>query len=184
VTQVLGIVGSPRRNGNTEVLVDEALRGAKEAGATVEKVVLSQLEIAPCRACNHCADSGQCVQRDDMPALLAKMEQSQVWVLGTPIYWWGPSAQLKAFVDRWYAKSGSAHIGMFQGKRIILAIPFADADESTARHTIGMFQEALDYVKAELFATVLAPGVGSRGEVQAHTDVLETARRAGRQAVA
>jgi multimeric flavodoxin WrbA len=84
---VLGIVGSPRRGGNTETLVDEVLRGAEEAGALVEKVILSKLDIGPCRACDACQDTGECVQRDDMPALLEQMEHSQVWVLGTPIYW-------------------------------------------------------------------------------------------------
>jgi multimeric flavodoxin WrbA len=65
--QVLGVVGSPRRGGNTEILVDEALAGAEEAGALVEKVLLGELDIAPCRACNACQKTGQCVQRDDVP---------------------------------------------------------------------------------------------------------------------
>jgi multimeric flavodoxin WrbA len=182
--QVLGVVGSPRRGGNTEVLVDEVLRGAEEAGATVEKVILSELDISPCRACDGCAKIGECVQQDDMPALLDKMRQSQVWVLGTPVYWWGPSAQLKAFLDRWYSQQvDSAHAAMFRGKRVILVVPMGDADPATARHTVGMFEDALNYVKAELFAAVLATSVNDRGEVRGHPDLLEAARRAGREAV-
>jgi multimeric flavodoxin WrbA len=98
--RVLGIVGSPRRGGNTETLVDEVLRGAKEAGAAVEKVILSELEIAPCLACDACLDTGKCVYQDDMTTLLERMRRSEIWVLGTPIYWWGPSAQFKTFLDR------------------------------------------------------------------------------------
>ncbi|NIN64209.1 MAG: flavodoxin family protein, partial [Anaerolineae bacterium] len=84
--RMLGFVGSPRRGGNTDILVDEVLRGAEEAGALVEKVTLTKLDIAPCRACDTCRKTGQCAQRDDMPALLEKMYHSQAWVLGTPIY--------------------------------------------------------------------------------------------------
>jgi len=177
--RMLGIVGSPRRGGNTEILVDEVLRGAEEAGALVEKVILSRLNIAPCRACDACRKAGECAQRDDMPALLEKMERSQVWVLGTPVYWWGPTAQFKAFLDRWYG----AEYAMFKGRRVILTIPMEDTDASTARHTVGMFTDALAYLKAELFATVLAPGVLDRGKVREHPDVLETARRTGREAI-
>ena len=178
--RVLGIVGSPRRRGNTETLVDEVLRGAEEAGALVEKVILSKLDIGPCRACNACRKTGECVQRDDMPALLEQMERSQVWVLGTPIYWWGPTAQFKAFIDRWY---GAGHILTFKGRRVILIIPLEDTDVGTARHTIGMLTDVLDYLKMELFTTVVAPGVLHRGEVREHLDVLARARRAGQEAI-
>lgn len=100
--RVLGIVGSPRRGGNTETLVDEVLMGAGEADAMTEKIILSELEVAPCKACNECRRDGRCAQEDDMVALLDKMRQSKAWVLGTPVYWGGPTAQFKAFIDRWY----------------------------------------------------------------------------------
>jgi hypothetical protein len=170
--RVLGIVGSPRRGGNTEILVDEVLRGAEEAGAQVDKVILSKLDIAPCRACDTCGKTGVCVQRDDMLPLLEQMARSQVWVLGTPVYWWGPTAQLKVFIDRWYG-----------GRHAILTVPLEDRDARTARHTVGMFEDILDYLKMELFATVLAPGVLHRGEVREHPDILAEARRVGREAI-
>lgn len=71
--QVLGIIGSPRIGGNTEVLVDEVLAGAKEAGASVERVILNKLDIKPCQACNSCYKTGHCAQKDDMESLLEKM---------------------------------------------------------------------------------------------------------------
>ena len=177
--RVLGIVGSPRRGGNTETLVDEVLRGAEEAGALVEKVILTKLAIAPCRACDACRRTGQCAQRDDMPTLLEKMERSQVWVLGTPVYYYGPTAQFKAFLDRWYIGCPET----FKGRRVILVIPFEDTDVSTARHTVGILEDSLAWKKADLFATLLAPGVGGPGEVRGHPDALEAARRAGREAI-
>ena len=181
---VLGISGSPRRRGNTETLIDEVLRGAEQEGASVEKVILSECEIAPCDACSSCEADGECVHQDDMAALFDKMRRSQVWVLGTPVYWWGPSAQMKLFVDRWYAKVFlDEDKAIFRGRRIVLAIPMGDADAGTARHTVGMFTDALMYAEADLVATVLAPGVNDRGEVAGHASVMAAARQAGRQAV-
>ena len=176
--RALGIVGSPRRGGNTEILVDEVLRGAEEAGALTEKVILNELDIAPCRACNACQKTGACVQRDDMPALLEQMQRSQVWVLGTPVYWWGPTAQFKTFLDRWY---GAKQV-RFEGRRVILAIPLGGG-ASFARHTVGMLTDVLDYLRTEIVATVLAPGAYDPGAVRGHADVLAAARRAGREAI-
>ncbi len=165
--RALGIVGSPRRGGNTEIMVDEALAGAMEAGASSEKVILNELDIAPCRACNGCRKTGECVQRDDMLALLEQMERSQVWVLGTPVYWWGPTGQFKVFVDRWY---GSDRAAIFKGKRVILVIPLGGS-ERTACHTVGMLTDTLAYLGVELFATVLAPGAQDVGEVRQYPNV-------------
>ncbi|MCP4542846.1 MAG: flavodoxin family protein [Chloroflexi bacterium] len=177
--RVLGIVGSPRRGGNTEILVDEVLRGAKEAGAQVEKVILSKLEIGPCRGCDACKKVGKCTQQDDMHALLEQMEHSQVWVLGTPVYWWGATAQFKAFLDRWY---GVQDRTMFVGRRTILIIPLEDT-ENTARHTVGMFQDVLNYLKMEHLFTVVAPGVLDRGAVREHPGILAAAYQAGQKAI-
>ena len=183
--RVLGIVGSPRQGGNTDILVDEILRGAKDAGAETEKVMLGDLAIAPCQACGACRESGQCVQTDDMEELLGKMKSSAVWVLGTPVYWWGPSAQLKAFVDRWFAKGFEpARKATFEDRRVILAVPMGDTDPATGRHVVGMFTDALGYVKAKLFRSILATGAYEAGDVRRNGEVLEQARQAGRDAIA
>ncbi len=176
--RVLGVVGSPRRNGNTETLVDEVLAGAEEAGAFTEKVILNELDISPCQACNTCQKTGECIQRDDMPKLLEKMEQSQIWVLGTPVYWWGPTAQFKAFLDRWY----SAQQVTFEGRYAILTISLGGG-ASFARHTVGMLTDVMNYLGIKLVATVIAPGATRLGAVRDRTDVMAAAHRAGREAV-
>jgi len=179
-TRVLAIVGSPRRGGNTEILVDEILKGAQEAGAQVEKIMLGDLTIAPCQACYACREGGKCIQADDMEDLLGKMKASEVWVLGTPVYWWGPSAQLKAFVDRWFSKAFEPERKpTFEGKRVILAVPMGDSDPATGRHVVGMFADALKFVKADLFASILAPGAYDAGDVRKDSGLLEKARQVG-----
>jgi multimeric flavodoxin WrbA len=177
--RALGIVGSPRRGGNTETLVDAVLAGAAEAGAQTEKVILDELDVRPCRACNVCQKTGACAQQDGMAGLLERMRCSDVWVLGTPVYWWGPTAQFKAFLDRWYGAKGTT----FRGRRVVLAVPLGGGDPHYARHTVGMLTDVLSYLGMDLVATVLAPGAQGRGAVQGHADVLARARQAGREAV-
>jgi len=114
-----------------------------------------------------------------MEKLLEKMQRSQVWVLGTPVYYFGPTAQFKAFLDRWYIGRPDT----FKGRRVILTIPFEDSTIETARYTVGILSDSLAWKKAELFATVLAPGVAGPGDVRKRPDLLEVAYRAGRKAI-
>ena len=75
--KVLSILGSPRRGGNTEILLDEALRGASDHGGSCEKVVLRDLKITPCLEIYKCAKDGVCAINDDMQDLFPKIEQAQ-----------------------------------------------------------------------------------------------------------
>ena len=172
--RVLGIVGSPRRWGNTDVLVSEVLRGAASTGADTEKVILSSLKIHPCLACEKCHKDGICRQTDDMPILLAKMLASDVWVLGTPVYWWGPSAQMKAFIDRWYAPIHSQELKAQMGKRVALVTAFADAEPATPQYIVGMLRASLDYLKADL-TSQLHVTAGPRGAVARDSRALQDA---------
>lgn len=172
---VLGIIGSPRRHGNTETLVDTILASAVEQGAISEKVILNELNISPCQACNGCQRTGSCVHDDDMNILLPLMEKSDVWVLGTPIYWWGPTAQFKTFIDRWYGIDQRK----FQGKQIIAAIPMGGGDENYAQHTIGMIEDISNYLGMKYIETVVAAGMNGSTSVRENTRILESARAVG-----
>jgi multimeric flavodoxin WrbA len=176
---VLGVVGSARRGGNTEILVDEVLRGAEAAGATVEKLLLGKFDIRPCLACDHCRRTGECGQHDDMAPLLEKVKQSQVYVFGTPVYFMGPSGQLKTFIDRWYALGPDGRETILNGRRVILAIPMESTDICMAHHTVGMLSEMTSWGGMERFASIVVPGADKRGQVRDYPRMLELAYRAG-----
>jgi multimeric flavodoxin WrbA len=160
--------------------VDTVLRGAEQAGALTEKVILNDLEIVPCQACDvACEETGECIQQDDMVKVVEQMQRSEIWVLGTPVYWWGPTAQFKAFLDRWVGVRKTT----FKGRRIILAIPLGDANVHTARHTVGMLTDSVKHLGMELVATLLAPGTMNRRQVRQYPQVLTAAYRAGREAI-
>ena len=175
--RIIGIVGSPRRNGNTELIVDSIIEGAEEVGAASQKVILKDLKIAPCRACNVCTKTGSCVHQDDMDKLLTRMFDSDVWILGTPVYWWGPTAQFKAFLDRWYGVNDRSQ---FKGKEIILAIPSGGAGEYSYGPTKDMLERVIKYLQMIHVRTILAPGIGKKGAIEDYPDILDSARQSGR----
>lgn len=106
--RVLGISTSPRKGGNTEVLVAEALRGAASKGAEVELVTLAGKDIRPCLAHQECGKAQSCLVHDDMSAVHALMASADAIIIGTPVYFGSMSGQCKVLIDRSYylAKSG------------------------------------------------------------------------------
>ena len=98
--KVLMISGSPRKGGNSEILLGQFEKGAREAGNEVEKVSLREKKIAPCMACYGCRGTKTCVQKDDMGELLEKMVEADVLVLATPVYFYSMDGQLKTMIDR------------------------------------------------------------------------------------
>jgi multimeric flavodoxin WrbA len=97
---ILIISASPRKDGNSDTLCNEFMKGAKESGNNVEKVCLRDKKINYCSGCGVCNNTGKCVQNDDMKELLDKMVTFDVIVLATPVYFYTMDAQLKTFIDR------------------------------------------------------------------------------------
>lgn len=98
--KLLGIAGSPRRNGNTDLLLAELLKGAAGKGAEVKTIYLSNMNINPCQHCDFCLKEGKCRINDDMQQIYDQLEQADVIVIASPVQFLGPPAQLKAMIDR------------------------------------------------------------------------------------
>jgi multimeric flavodoxin WrbA len=100
MTRVLGIFGSPRRKGNSELLLDQVLAGAGAAGAEVSSIRAASMKISGCKACGGCTETGRCVLGDGMQDVYPRLEQADRIVLASPIFFYGVPSQLKAFIDR------------------------------------------------------------------------------------
>ncbi len=98
--RVVGIAGSARRGGNSDLLLDEALRGAEEEGGSVSRVVPAQLPLDPCRACDACRHTSRCAIDDLADSVHKDLSAADALVLATPVYFGGVPAQLKALIDR------------------------------------------------------------------------------------
>ena len=119
--KVLGICGSPRREGNTELLLRELLRGSRDKGAEVEEVMLRDLKITPCLEIYACRKDGKCPIHDDMETLYPKLVEADVVALASPIFFYAVSAQAKALIDRCQA---------MWAKKYLLKQPIAPGDRT------------------------------------------------------
>ncbi len=97
---ILAFNGSPRRGGNTQLLVEEAVRGAREQGAAVTVYTLEALNLRPCRNCGKCNDAGFCVIQDDMQTIHKEIRAADRIILASPIFFFSVSAQTKILIDR------------------------------------------------------------------------------------
>jgi len=98
--KVLGIYGSPRKNGNSDLLLDQVLEGAKSAGAKIKKIYVRDLKISGCRECGGCDKTGECVIQDEMKNIYPSLWDSKIIFLSSPIFFYGLPAQAKMLVDR------------------------------------------------------------------------------------
>ncbi len=181
---VLAVQGSPRKGGNTHILVEKILEGARDAGATTEMLQLADMAIAECDGCHTCWQGKECPKNDDMNGVFAKLAESDVLVFGTPVYWYGPTALMKAFVDRFSYFNCPENRPKIRGTRAALVVPFEDEPLETAEPLVKMFQMGLAYVEMELVGMLLAPGVGEKGAILDHPDRLQEAYDLGRRLVA
>lgn len=178
--KVLGVVGSPRKKGNTDILIDEVLQGSKAAGAEFDKIFLNDLKIKPCRAecSDYCKKIGYCKINDDMSPLYDKLFESDAIILGTPVYWYGPSAQLKTFIDRWYAFCHPKHVQKMKGKKFVLIAPLEETDKSAAQPLVNMIKKSLDYLDSKFHAKLIV-SAGEKGEVKKNEQAMKEAYKIG-----
>lgn len=132
---LLILSGSPRKNGNSDILCDEFARGAIDAGHNVEKIRVSEKNIGYCRACYACKKSGICAIKDDMADILQKMIDADVIVLSSPVYFYSIDAQLKALIDRTVARWLEV-----KDKEFYYIVTAADDEKNAADTTIACFR--------------------------------------------
>jgi len=179
MTKILGIVGSPRRNGNTDILVDRILEGAKDAGADVDKVHLKGLTIKECDGCYICWKGRECPKKDDMLDLYPKIADADVVIFGTPVYWFGPTALLKAFIDRLIYFNCPGNRTKIAGKAAVIASPFEDTDMETTAPLLAFFKKCFDYLEMVPAGNILVPGVAAKGDILTKGDALDKAYKLG-----
>jgi len=183
--KVLGIWGSPRVGGNTDLLLDALLRGAREVGADVEKVELRKLKISPCLEIYKCLETGECPIKDDMRDLYPKLLSADVVVLASPIFFYGVTAQAKAMIDRTQA---------FWARRYVLKNDFPGEQRqgillltaaTKGKHVfVGARLAAyyfFDAINVRYAAEILVREVDEKGAILQRPEVLAEAEELGRR---
>jgi multimeric flavodoxin WrbA len=176
---VLAVVGSPRKNGNTEILVTKIAEGARAGGACVDIIHLGGLQVRDCDGCHACWRGRPCSKDDDMRQLYPRIVGSDIIVFGTPVYWYGPTALMKAFIDRFVYFNCQANHERIRGKKAVVAIVLEEENESTWRPVMEFFEKSLAYLEMTLTEAIVVPGVGMAGAILSRPDRLDEAFQLG-----
>lgn len=179
--KVLGVVGSPRKKGNTDILVSSMLEGARKEGAKTEVVFLNDLHIAECDGCHVCWKAKPCKKKDDMNDLYPKIIENDVIIFGTPVYWYGPTALMKCFIDRFVYFNCPENRLKIKGKDVVLAVPFEEENPDTATPLVTFFEKSLNYLEMNIVGKVIVPGVTLKGEILKKNDRMEETFELGRR---
>jgi len=173
--KTLALIGSPRKGGNTDILVDQILQGGKTKGHTSEKLYLYDYEISPCIDCRNCKKGDYvCTVNDGMQEIYPKMQEADLIIFGTPLYWFGPTGKMKLLMDRMRPFDANDKL---RGKKGVIVAPSAE-ETKVCGPLIEMFRLAFDYLGMEFAGKVLAQAY-EKGEIRQNQEVLKQAYELG-----
>jgi multimeric flavodoxin WrbA len=183
--ELLALYGSPRRGGNTDTMLDLFLEGVREDAWNIERVSLRDLTFSHCTECGRCAERGFCVIQDDMQPFYGKLLSVDRVVFALPVFFLGPPAVSKAFIDRvqslWYRRyvhhEGPPHGGVREGYLLSAGGFRSEKVFSCNRSIVKAFFSSCHLTYG---GETLLPGMESPGDVRERTGLHEPLRRAGR----
>jgi len=184
--KALFILGSPRKNGNSEILLKSVMEGFEQAGGTVETFRLADKKISPCVACGGCEKTGKCVILDDMQELYQLIDRADRIVIASPIYFYGVTAQTKAFIDRTQALWSRKYLlkkrlkSDMDRKGYFVSVSATKGERIFAGAVLTV-QYAFDAMDVGYGGDLLVRGVDSKGSMSEKQDELARARDFGRR---
>ena len=160
--KILILSGSPRKQGNSDLLCDEFMRGALDAGHTVEKIRVQEKKVAYCTACYACRDTGNCAIKDDMADIMQEIIDCDVMVLASPVYFYSIDAQLKAVIDRSVCRWTEV-----KNKEMYYIMTAADKEKESMDTTLACFRGYADCVEGAIEKGIIyGTGVYHTGEIK------------------
>ena len=160
------LFGSPRKNGNTIQLVQTMTDALKNKGHSVRMLYLNDLNVRPCQGCYTCVKKGSCNIKDDMKGIRKYILESDLIVYATPIYWFGPSAQLKLVMDRSIAFMDVDYNSRIAGKKAVTLMTFADNNMDTCMPTLDMFKKTFGLLKLSYAGSIEVPGCAEKENIK------------------
>ena len=188
--KVVGFVGSPRKKGNTTSIVNEVLRGASEAGAETKIFNLNELGIRGCQACYKCqTPEGKCVQTDGMAPLYDEIVSADAVVIGTPVFMFQITGQMKTFIDRLFAllylKDGKpgAFRNKIRGKKAITVYSQGQPETGSFASSFDLNEGVLGFLGFKVDGRIVAGGMSSLDSAKGSPSIMDKAYQAGLELV-
>lgn len=161
--KIIVLFGSPNKNGSTNILVENFVRGAEEAGHSCKVIDVCHADVHPCTGCIACGYEGPCVQKDDVETIRQELLSSDMVVFATPLYYYGMTAQLKTVVDRFCAYNSSLNNRRL--KSALLTVAW-NADDWTFEALVSHYKTLVRYINFEDRGMVLGYGCGTSAMTQ------------------
>ncbi|OPY22149.1 MAG: Iron-sulfur flavoprotein [Methanomethylovorans sp. PtaU1.Bin093] len=179
--KVIGIIGSPRMNGNTATLVRQTLESAAEAGAETEIFHLNELEFKGCQGCGYCKIHDKCKLQDDLTRVLNSIIKADAVVLGSPIYFSQFTGQMRLFLDRCYSLiNPDFSPRVSPGKKAVLVGSHGAPDAGIYAAVFNEFAGNIkNFMGIETIDTIIAAGYSEPGSVKSNAELMGRAKAAG-----
>lgn len=189
--RILAIYGSPRRNGNTSILLKKAVEGARESGAEVNEVVLRDLKMSPCLEIYGCKKEGRCVIKDDFHNVAGMMQEADGIMLASPIFFYSVSAHTKILIDRcqslWVKKywigSASDNLQDFKKKGLFISVG-ATRGKKLFDGVLLTIKYFLDVLDTKLWKSILYRNIDFEGDVLKYPEYVNEAYLSGKELAA
>ncbi len=156
--KIVVLKGSPHKNGSSNMLAGEFIKGAKDAGHHITELDIAHMDIKPCIGCEYCGMDGDCALNDDMPKVRGALLSADMAVFVTPVYYFGMSAQLKAVIDRFYSytiKLSAKHL-----KTVLISAAW-NSDDQTMDYLEYHYKGICDYMHFENCGIISGTGCGT-----------------------
>ena len=179
--KVIGIVGSPRKNGNTNAVVQKVLEGAAEAGAETRNFILNEMNYKGCQACNYCKAHDKCKLEDDLTEFLEELAAADAVVFGSPIYFAQFTGQMRLFLDRCYSLVNPDHTSRLPaGKKAVIVGAQGVPDPAFYKGVYEEFGgEISHFLGMDVKDILVAAGYQAPGEVKSDAEIMARAKSAG-----
>jgi len=178
--RIAAFLGSPRPNGNTDLLAAAVLEGAASAGLTTESFALRGLRIHPCTGCESCWKNGRpCIFDDDATALYEAIARADILLFATPVYWYGPTAIMKGFIDRFVVFNRPRGRPLIEGKGALLVSAWEETGMQAVEPLVRLFELSFRYLGLRFIDRLLVDAAGPKAVVREMAGVLDTARQIG-----
>jgi multimeric flavodoxin WrbA len=178
--RIIGVVGSPRVEGNTQKLIEMILASGAEKGAETKIFNLNEMDIKGCQSCYHCKTTDEdCALKDDMLQLFEEIKQSDAVIIGSPIYFGQMSAQVKMFVDRHFSQIGAGFKSKIGKKDSVLVFTHGNPNIELFRKYIDNTSRLFSLLGYNVKELMIAPGVRRIGAINQEEKLVQKAKDIG-----
>jgi len=183
--KVLALIGSPRKKGNSDLLADEVLKGAKASGAKIDKIYLDDFLIRPIgEVIDNSHNRIDIRVDDDYTKILERFLEANLIIWATPVYWHGVSAQMKCFIDRFSSYfNNPRYVDKFEGKGHIILCTFGTDDYEHGYFVTKPMKSTIEILRGKYIGDICVPSCYQKGKILEKKDVLIQAYKLGKKAV-